>query len=257
MPEPIHFSEGFANILDGPLCPHTPKGQLASPWQMFNEKVRIDHEGDPIDWLRRVAGETEAKHEPLLMPHDRMAFLFDVRWETEGDKKIVREAHCQALIVDGAMIEDVILGEAPPWYQYLRADFEPLNLGVAFPDPLPHVHTNPKKQPRFPISVSCSAPHVDFIELVVRNFDRELWDAWAQRVWRERVHLEITDTDGERVDALASIVDAFDRNDLSALIGTSPASLRDVTLAWRAGLLAEKQRMTALKRDPACDVVSY
>lgn len=248
---PIHFHQAFENLLVA-LDPHgAPSGTRTFPSDLSNDTTRIGADQSVIDWIQATYNATRHQHRfPVL---ERMAFVLDVSWDTVEGSLTVTKAHCQVAVVSGATIEEVVLGAEPKTANYFRVDYEPHNLGhFVFHDPFPHVHSEGKGEPRFALSISPSTPHVDFFELLLRNYQPDLWDRWAEEVWDKRVLPSLAHSAGApRV--LSAVRRAFAGNDFETLVG----NLGDAVAKWRTAMQLEKCRMTSLQRDARCDAIHY
>ncbi len=257
MSDPIHFSERIKKVL-AHLTPHTHSGNVSWPPDLPNAKSRITKEKkktekteevNPLTWLRDIA--SQIKNSDQLAIIDNIAFTTEISWVTNNKIRLISEVHAQALILEDISIDDAIMGIDPEGCQYLRADFEPTNLGILFPDPMAHVHAQPKKEPRFSLSASNTVPHIDFIELILRNYARNLWMDWAGRVWDMRIsgkRRTLNENDPKTV-----ILQAF-ANSLHSMICTD---LADDVSNWKKALISEKRNMTSFVHDDRFDVMNY
>jgi hypothetical protein len=159
---------------------------------------------------------------------------------------VITRAHAQALIAPGQLIH-----EAEEDLHYLRMDFERSNLGGLLHDPVPHVHAQAKGEPRFALSDSRSLPHVDFVELVLRNYFHDEWEDWADRVWERRVK-PVLPFDGT-ADPRTQIKAAFRESHYPTLMG----DFRESVSQWKRVLVEEKRRMCPLAWDETHEVLGY
>lgn len=251
MEDVVHFSQAFATLLAAHLNPsRRPNGVATYPPGLRNQSIRITAKTRPVDWLREVYGLADADYAPRLPVEDNILFVGDVEWWTLEKVLCAKKIHCQAVVSTGATIKQLVDGERVPSADafYLRLDFDPANLGQwVFPDAIPHVHARPKGEPRFALSRHPAAPHVDFIELILRNFCRPLWDAWAVKVWEKRVARFCPK------DTLPQIRTAF-RDGKHQLLSTS---LGEAVDKWRQALHDEKRRMSPLFPSAGCDIINY
>lgn len=252
MPERvIHFHTAFKNLLAALDPGEQPSGNRTFPVDLSNGSTRIVDGQSAVEWLRAVHARTSYRHHLQIL--DYMAFVLDVTWETRNEVRLVSRAHCQAVVVGGATIDEVVDGADPKRANYFRLDHEPQNLGqYVFPDPYPHVHSESKGEPRFALSEIPTVPHVDFFELLLRNYARPVWDDWALKVAKARVVPGLAPASGA-APALEQTRQAFagDRYDLLR------GSLRVVVRNWKRAMRREKRRMTALARDPDVDAITY
>lgn len=243
-----HFSPTTKKILEGNLMPYPGKTSACHPANLPAEETRIEDAETPISWLQKIA--KKIKHSDQLILLDNVAFTAEIFWDSTSRSKVISKVHAQALFLDGVTVKDVIGGKTTSRYQYLRTDFDPGNLGCIFPDPMVHVHSNPKGEPRFAASASSSLPHVDFLELLLRNYARGIWEEWADRVWARRVQPHLGSAEDPRV----AIRSAFRGNHHKVLRG----ALRDPVERWKQKLIEEKLKMSPLLYDaPSFDALNY
>lgn len=248
MGEPVHFSNAIESLLLGPLSPgNRPHGSASTPPDLTNDDMRIEGAEEPADWLRNIAKRTSYAN--LLAIEEHVAVVAEIRWEG----RVLTEAHCQAVALDSGRIEEVLNGTGCPTMHYLRADFEPWNLGqFVFPDPVSHVHSNHKKEPRFRLAAADSVTHVDFFELVLRNFARATWQTWAEKVWHKRVR--VTMPGSAPAATLSTVRNAFEDSDYKRL---SSGDLRPAVRKWKQALRREKGLMTTLAADSTLAALDY
>ncbi len=252
---PIPFTPKIASVLASLDAGKRPSGILCFPPDIPNKDFRTVHNDTPVDWLRRVMEGT--KHRDQLAVFANIALVIEFSWETSAVYgQVVKEVHCQAVVTPDMDIEDVMLGKTPDNQQYFRVDYEPWNLGnFVFPDPLPHTHARVKREPRFSLSLSSSLPHVDFLEFLLRNYQRPQWQKWANTVWDKRVyptlpvHMRQVNSGNTREAILA----AFSCNQFEELT----VQLKEPVLAWKAALKNEKKRMCTVSSNPASEIISY
>lgn len=241
-----HFDETIGKVLDRFLDPAgTPAGSVCFPRDLPNQKIRAVSAMTPVEWLRHCAEQTESWERLAIT--EKVAFTAEISW-TAG--RIITEVHAHAVVLDVGVVE-AIRGKKPGYERYLRLDFEPWNLGSLFPDPMVHTHASLKGPPRFPVSHSSTAPHIDFIELVLRNFERSLWERWADRVWERRIGPNL----GANPDPRARIKSAF----VAApgqykLLSTQ---LKAPVEHWKKVLIEEKLKMSSFVYDTKLDALNY
>lgn len=241
-----HFTRRTEKILTGNLQPYPGQTSACHPLDLPNDKARIQDGEDPLRWLEKIADITKYPEELIL--RDNVAFTAEIVWHSASGQSFIHKVHAQALILEGATVEEVIYGAAgEARHQYLRADFDPENLGHLFPDPMVHVHAASKGEPRFPLSVANTLPHVDFLELLLRNYAWEDWSRWADRVWDRRIR----PTQGNAEDPRLPIRAAFGGNHHLTL----REGLREHVVRWRDVLVKEKRAMCSLRYDPSFDEV--
>lgn len=241
---PEHFNETIGKVLDQFLDPSgTPSGSVCFPHDLPNHKIRAVNAMTPVEWLRCCAAQTNSWERLAIT--EKVAFAAEINW-TPG--RVVAEAHAHAVVLDVSILE-AILGTNPGYERYLRLDFEPWNLGSLFPDPMVHVHASSKGPPRFPVSHSSTVPHIDFIELILRNFERGIWEQWADRVWERRIRPNL----GAASDPRASIKSAFGANQYELL----STHLKGPVEHWKKILLEEKRKMSSFVYDSKLDALNY
>jgi hypothetical protein len=244
--EPIFFSPALEHLLQGPLATsERPDGAASSPPDIPNANARISEAQDPNDWLRNIAART--KYPFLLEVEPSIAVVAEIRWVNHT----LTEAHCQALIVEDGTVSDV-LNNKQCASQYLRADFEPWNLGrYAFPDPLSHVHSNTKGEPRFRLGSGVAVTHIEFFELLLRNYARQTWQRWAESVWLARSSMTLEGRNS--VETLIAVCDGFEKSQHLALAG----DMRSAVKKWRQVLNREKRAMTSIFTSTVLGVLDY
>ena len=202
-------------------------------------------------WLRKLKKLSRSED---FVVYDNLAFQAEVKWATVSGARVIVEAHAQALVSTGtASIKDLIQSTSQPFgdeLHYLRADFEPENLGAVLHDAVPHVHSRQKHEPRFPMSLTRSLPHVDFIELIHRNFFPEQWAKWADEVW---AHHGWKGQWGGQGDPHARIKAAFKQNQTRAIMEDYAEPVR----FWKRLLRKEKMQMCPLKWHEPYEVLGY
>jgi hypothetical protein len=243
---PEHFTPVIAKIL-GNLMPYPGRTSACHPSDLPAGDTRIQDLESPMAWLQRIAENTKHVDRLTLFPH--IAFTAEIFWDSTKNGNVISKVHAQALILDGVTVEDVICGGKAERYQYLRADFDPGNLGRIFPDPMVHVHSEPKGEPRFSASVAITLPHVDFLELILRNYAKDIWNKWAIKVWERRIKPYL----GNAEDPRARIQSAFGGNHHKVLRG----DLREPLERWKQKLLEEKRMMSSLVYDPSFEALNY
>jgi hypothetical protein len=194
----------------------------------------------------------------VLIPFfENCVVVAEVKWSADADGNlVVTEAHCQAAVHQGGVPIELLIEESPAdsdeQWAYIRLDFEPENLGgIVFRDPLPHVHARMKGEPRFAVSRRPTAPHIDFIELLIRNFYPRVWHEWAVNVWMTRIGPSAALH--ERLGGLERMLAAFSENKYRVLC----TELREPVLRWKNALQSEKSRMSPLGPLTLCDAIDY
>ncbi len=227
-------------------------GMTCSIPDLTNDEIRVTESSRPEEWVQYVSGKTSNAN--LLEVKENIAFVAEHSWKTlPSGVKVETEVHCQAAVLEDITIAQAKKGVPSARSHYLRADFEPGNLGeFCFPDPLVHVHATTKGEPRFPLSVSPAATCVDFFELLLRNFSRDEWQSWADTVFLRRVQVSIGEL--RRQDALNLLRNAFRTDDFLFLC--SP-TVRPCLKSWRGHLRREKKAMCGLIRDSELQVMDY
>lgn len=252
---PIAFTPKIANVLALLDPGNRPYGSLCFPPDIPNKDFRTLDKDTPVGWLRRVVAGTS--YSDSLSVFSNIALVIEFSWETSSEYgQIVKEVHCQAVVTPDTDIEDVILGAEPDKQQYFRVDYEPWNLGkYVFPDPLPHTHAQVKREPRFSLSSSSTLPHIDFLEFLLRNYQRQQWQEWADKVWDERVYpsLPVHMRQIESGNTREAILAAFSANQFETLT----IQLKEPVLAWKEALKNEKKRMCVVSSHPGAEVISY
>jgi hypothetical protein len=104
---------------------------------------------------------------------------------------------------------------------------------------------------RFPIASNRSLPHVDFVEVILRNFYRYEWEAWADAVWTRRIRPGLPL--GGAYDPHTQIKAAFRGSQHLTLAGP----LGESVAVWKRQLVTEKLRMCRLSWHDANDHLGY
>lgn len=241
---PEHFDKTIGKVIGRLLDPSgTPSGSVCFPPDLPNEKIRAVAGMTPVEWLRECAKQTNWGEQLAIT--EKIAFAAEISWTTG---RVVTEVHAHAVVLDVGILE-AITGTDPGQGRYLRLDFEPWNLGRLFPDPMVHAHASMKGPPRFPVSHSSTVPHVDFVELLLRNYERDVWERWADRVWERRVER----TPGARPDARAHIKAAFAGGKYDVL----STELREPVERWKKVLTEEKRKMCSFVYNAKLDALNY
>ena len=141
------------------------------------------HEGESLhEWLKRMV-EIVGNEDSLLL-EDNIAFLGEVK-SLNGELQYV---NLQALVTVNGSIKDFIRGTIGIDVQYFRLDFDYTKLGKGiFNEPLPHLHTLPKDEPRFSLFLtSAQTSIIDFLEFLYMNYQYDIWREWARNEWAKR-----------------------------------------------------------------------
>lgn len=251
----LHFDTPFQTRLLALEAGKRPSGVQTFPPGLPNEEIRAHETMTPLEWVKQLYAKADPKHQPDIPVLNNVALAIEVKWSSRDGSQRIDEVHCQAAVFHDRTVADALAAGTidEKMTSYIRLDFEPRNQGqYVFPDPIPHVHARTKGEPRFPVSLSPAAPHVDFMELILRNYARQIWDAWAIQVWEERIAKRLPQR--ERFDRLRTIRTAFAEGRYKELC-TPPLS--DDLRRWKTALQREKMGMFSLIRDERCDAISY
>lgn len=252
---PVGFTTETTNLFLSLMPDDRPEGTICFPSDLPNKDCRTQAEDTPVAWLQRVAAQT--KYPDLLRLFPNVAFVSEVSWFQDNKRRpILKEVHCQAVVTPGVDINQAVDGAEVPSQQYFRVDFEPWNLGkYVFPDPIPHAHSNVKNEPRFPLALVSTTPHVDMVEFLLRNYNRRLWQVWADRIWDERVWPTLPalyKKPGEG-NVRNAIKTAFAANQHELLADKYGGLLRN----WKKAMVDEKRGMSTIIIPPGIEDLSY
>jgi hypothetical protein len=117
-----------------------------------------------------------------LDDENEIAAFATIKWK---DRRLTY-VNCQFLILSGMGLSEFLRhGERPNSNaQYLRLDYDETCLGPIFKEPLPHIHSNPMREPRFPLeSIISGNMIVDFLSFVFRNYKHDTWLKWTRKRW--------------------------------------------------------------------------
>ena len=239
-----------------------PLGQALHPWTkdhwadfpkgMSNERTRAVEEEDAASWLRRMhATFPETFHDMIL--DDRLALTGTIVWRTWSKGHSIVEAHLQAVVATTGNICDLVLGNEDMNAVYLRLDYEPNNVGqMALSTPNPHIHVTCRGEPRFHASSAPTLPHLDFIEILLRNYFPEEWTRWADAVFDRDIAILLQPNMLSRKEFSARVREAM----MEKKEVLDPGLVSAIT-RWKEALVMEKMSMTSFVPDPRAALVAY
>lgn len=198
----LTFSDGTDNVL-----------LKLKPWGRPRGSVTFPSDGDILaarwhpsdmtvdDWFRRCVDTIFQGNPYNCAVADNIGLIASIRWEHKTE---LVYANFQTIIVLAEDLESLYLGECLPC-QYMRLDMDLDNLGPLFKEPLPHIHSSTRREPRFAFNMGDSGNLLmDFLEFVYKNYRYDDWIRWVGEVWRKKAP-----DAGEPDDPLFPIMAAF------------------------------------------------
>lgn len=181
----VFLSESVQNILNGlGTSQHGTKRSHIPPMNLARDiSLRTSPKESLHQWFVRVVDIFGGIEKCSIS--DNMACVGSVHWE-DG---IVTYANLQILAVKVGNIEDYYLSSKDDngfQSQYFRMEYDSTMPGPFFKEPLPHVHTIPDREPRFPLRLTSSKTMiVDFLEFLYLNYQYDKWYMWAREIWKK------------------------------------------------------------------------
>ncbi len=135
----------------------------------------------------------------------------------------------------------------PIIYYCLEMDYN--CLGPLFKEPIPHIHTKPSKEPRFPLMIEKNInPLVQFFEFIYLNHFYDKWRKWAKRIYE----MKIEDNNFKK------LVGAYNRSGTKSLNLLYNGELHKPLLNFKRVLSEVKQEKFKGKIDvPLCTHLNY
>ncbi len=177
------------------------------------------HRGESLgEWLGRIV-DMVGNVEDLLLEENILLI---------GEARILKNefqyVNLQSLITLNGSIEDYYLGKAGIDTHYYRLDFDNrIAVGGIFKEPLPHLHTFPRDEPRFPLLFSSYNTCItDFLEFLYMNYQYKTWREWARSEWER----ECFDDDASSL--FITIDEAFKTGKVELLRNTYNAKILEI-----------------------------
>lgn len=173
-------------------------------------KVRMSATETAKSGLLKVCAALENPESSFL--HERIALFGYASWNRQCLVSLGLQAFClMEGSLESAYSNSDSLEESD--CHYFRLDLHTNAMGLLFKETFPHLHVNPKLEPRIPYVGKTDETLIpDFISFLFRNYAYEDWYNWLEGLWAKKMGDLVLD------DPLPAVYNAFRDSNLVLLL---------------------------------------